>query len=148
MHGDDLTALGGRSELEWYEAGLREAFEIKVKGHLGEAEDCAKEVRVLNRIVRVDQHGIYYEADPRHVEMLLKALPMDSTVSTPGVKDDTIDYDAVLEDLIGQDAMHDAVDPNASSENLPVAAIRKLKSKYVSFADCIDSHFDIPDCEQ
>ena len=45
VHGDDLTALGGRSELEWYEAGLREAFEIKVKGHLGEAEVCAEVVR-------------------------------------------------------------------------------------------------------
>ena len=36
VHGDDFTALGGRRELQWYEDGLREAFDIKVKGHLGE----------------------------------------------------------------------------------------------------------------
>ena len=57
VHGDDFTALGGRRELLWYEDGLREAFEIKVKGHLGESPDCAKEVRVLNRIARIDEQG-------------------------------------------------------------------------------------------
>ena len=32
VHGDDFTALGARAELEWYEAGLRDAFEIKSEG--------------------------------------------------------------------------------------------------------------------
>ena len=70
----------------WYEQGLREAFEIKIKGKLGESADCDKEVRVLNRVVRINEDGLLYEADPRHVEMLCAALPLESTLSTPGVK--------------------------------------------------------------
>ena len=36
VHGDNFTALGGKIELEWYEAGLKDALEIKIKCHLGE----------------------------------------------------------------------------------------------------------------
>ena len=74
VHGDDFTCLGARDDLEYLEKGLAEVFELKLKGHLGEAPDCVKEVRVLNRIVRIDSHGVSYEADPRHVEMLVAAL--------------------------------------------------------------------------
>jgi hypothetical protein len=42
------------------------------------------------------------EADPRHAEMLMKALDLDGkdakSVSTPGVKAPEVDYDAVLGD--------------------------------------------------
>ena len=74
VHGDDFTALGARGDLLYLEDGLSKVFEIKIKGHLGEAEDCQKEVRVLNRIVRIDSEGVPYEADPRHVELLGQSL--------------------------------------------------------------------------
>ena len=36
VHGDDFTCLGTLENLAWYEAQMAEAFEIKVRGHLGE----------------------------------------------------------------------------------------------------------------
>ena len=47
-----------------YEAELSKYFDLKLKGRLGEAADCDHEVRVLNRIVRIDAEGVSYEADP------------------------------------------------------------------------------------
>ena len=73
IHGDDFTALADREQLLWYEAGLAKVFEIVVKGRLGGVPDCDKEVRVLNRVVRLDERGVRYEADPRHAEMRIKA---------------------------------------------------------------------------
>ena len=73
IHGDDFTALAAKDDLDWYEAQLSEVFELKIKGRLGEAERCDKEVRVLNRVIRLDKQGLLYEADPRHGEMLIQA---------------------------------------------------------------------------
>jgi hypothetical protein len=36
VHGDDFTALGTDEDLDWYESALKEAFEIKIRGRLGE----------------------------------------------------------------------------------------------------------------
>ena len=72
VHGDVFTALGTSAQLTWYEEELANAFEIKIKGRLGESPSCDKEVRVLNRIIRIDTDGIHIEADPRHSELLVK----------------------------------------------------------------------------
>ena len=42
--------------------------------------------------------GLAYEADPRHVELLARALGLEESrsVSTPGVKDNNVDQDATL----------------------------------------------------
>ena len=92
-----------------------------------------KETRVLNRIARIDQHGVCFEADPRHVERLLRALPIESSVNSPGTKDDDIDYDAVLEDLVQDEALHDDAQAPDQHGELPVATIRS--SKTVSFSE-------------
>ena len=68
VHGDDVTALGTDASLDAYEAGLAKYFELKIKGRLGLDAKDEKEMRVLNRIVRVDSSGLSYEADPRHAE--------------------------------------------------------------------------------
>ena len=96
VHGDDFTCLGTRADLEWYEGQMAEAFEIKVRGHLGESEGCEREIRVLNRILRLDEHGLYYEADPRHAELIVRALDIQAGQATPGAKDDDVDLDAIL----------------------------------------------------
>ena len=49
VHGDDFTALGTSEGLDAYEKGMQEAFECKLKGRLGTAENDCKEMRVLNR---------------------------------------------------------------------------------------------------
>ena len=52
----------------------------------GDPEDL-KEVKVLNRILRWTPEGITYEADPRHVEMLIKDFPpTGGSVKTAGIK--------------------------------------------------------------
>ena len=100
VHGDDFTALGSCEDIAWYEDGLAAKFEIKRRGHIGEGPGCVTEMRILNRIVRLTDHGLRYEADPRHAEMLVKALDLtdSKSVLTPGVKSssDQTNFDAQL----------------------------------------------------
>ena len=88
VHGDDFTALGTPTGLDKYERGMADSFECKFKGRLGHGPDDLKEMRVLNRIVRVTDSGLRYEADPRHAEMLARALTLENCrhMVTPGVK--------------------------------------------------------------
>ena len=64
------------------------AFQIKLKGRLGHDEHDLKEMRVLNRIVRIVSDGLLYEPDPRHIELLTKSMGLEGANSqmTPGVK--------------------------------------------------------------
>lgn len=54
----------------WVEAGLREAFEGKVKGRVRVSRD---EFRILNRIVRRTEAGYEWDADQCHVVLLVAA---------------------------------------------------------------------------
>ena len=65
------------NDLAWYADELSKNFEIKLKGYLGEEEGCVKEVRVLNRIVRLDETGLSYESDPRHIEIIARDMGLD-----------------------------------------------------------------------
>ena len=98
VHGDDFTALGSPKSLDLFELGMQKSFECKLKGRLGTGKDDLKEMRVLNRIIRVDETGLLYRADPRHAEMLIKAFGLSDSkpVVTPGVKtaiDEDVDPD-------------------------------------------------------
>ena len=88
VHGDDFTALGTDSALDTYEKELMRCFDVKLRGRLGEGPEDLREIRVLNRIVRVDSTGLVYEADPRHSELLVRSLGLEDTrfISTPGVR--------------------------------------------------------------
>ena len=67
------------------EVQLKRKYEIKTKW-LGPGPQHSQEVRVPNRIVTWEQEGIGYEADPRHVEVILEELGLNSCsiVGTPG----------------------------------------------------------------
>ena len=97
VHGDDFSALGTDAALDKYEKGLSQKFECKFRGRLGEDPKDMKEIRMLNRIIRITPTGLLYEADPRHAELLAKSMGLDDCkhVSTPGVKksfsDDVMD---------------------------------------------------------
>ena len=56
---------------------------------LGPEASDDKEVSILNRVVRWTKDCPLYEADPRHVEKLLREVDMGSCkeVITPGVKE-------------------------------------------------------------
>merc|ERR1739836_61195 len=68
---------------------MEEKYELTVEV-LGPDEGQSTEVRVLNRILRWAQHGIEYEADPRHVEIILKQLNIGEckAVTTPGTREE------------------------------------------------------------
>ena len=64
VHGDDMTCLGPIPALRWYEKQPAEAFEIKLKGILSEAPGCVREMRVLNRIVKLTSEGSHTRPTP------------------------------------------------------------------------------------
>ena len=87
-HGDDFTALGCRGDLDWYENHPASSFELGEQIRMGEAATDAKEARILNEMFRLTEHGLRFEADPRHAEHLQKSLNLSTckSVGTPGVK--------------------------------------------------------------
>jgi len=88
VHGDDFTFSGDDKALDVVEKKMQEAFLCKVEGRLGSATKDLKEARVLGRIIRWTKDGFKYEADPRHVEMLVRDLGVGEAkpLSSPGVK--------------------------------------------------------------
>ena len=98
VHGDDFTAIGSPEAWDNYEVGMQQPFGCKLKESLGVRPDDCNKMRVLNKIVRICDEGLRYEADPRHAEMLVKALGLStaSSVLTPTITEsnDSTDYDA------------------------------------------------------
>ena len=88
VHGDDFTVAGPCSSLNWFEDAMKAKYELTVGGRLGPGPADAKEVRVLNRIVRWTSKGIAYEADPRQVEKLRQEIELEGSngAATPGQK--------------------------------------------------------------
>ena len=96
VHGDDLTALGLKADLDWYEAQLAKCFKLKIRGRLG--EDCElKEMRILNRIITLTDEGVLYEADPRHHELMIRNLGLEhgKGAVTPGIKPVDLESEAM-----------------------------------------------------
>ena len=67
---------------------MQKSFECKLNSRLSTGPNDSKEMRLLNRIVRISDKGLLYEADPRHAEMLVKAFNIERTkgIITPAVK--------------------------------------------------------------
>ena len=70
--GDDFTAVGPKNELDWYEGELSKHYELTISPRLGPADEDAKEVRVLNRIIRWTDDAVEYEAGPRQCERFVE----------------------------------------------------------------------------
>ena len=68
---------------------LRKVWIAKTRATLGPEAGDDKEVSILNRVVRWCEDCLLYEADPRHVEKLLKEAGLENckSVTTPGVKE-------------------------------------------------------------
>ena len=137
VHGDDFTALGNSDGLDKFEKGMTETFECKLKGRLGTGDEDAKEMRVLNRIVRVTPDGLRYEADPRHAEMLIQAFKLEGSKSvvTPGVKSNAVEDDP------------DKLDHDVAKEIHAIVASMshwRHRPTRISFNDQVESHEVIP----
>ncbi len=65
---------------------MAETFDIQLRGILVEAPDCCRETTNLNRVLRLEDWGLAYEAGARHVELLREAMSDHKVdpVSTPG----------------------------------------------------------------
>jgi len=50
---------------------MREQYELTIKPRLGPGDGDAKEVIILNRIIRWKEQGLECEADPRQAEKLI-----------------------------------------------------------------------------
>ncbi len=68
VHGDDFTALGSKSSLDWLREVIQHRMEVKFKGRLERRRPGA--VRILSRIVTVASGGLEYEADERHAAII------------------------------------------------------------------------------
>ena len=69
---------------------------VKARAVLGPEHTDDQEISSLNRVVRWTKDCLLYEADPRHVEKLLREADMESCKSliTPGVKEVTSSSEA------------------------------------------------------
>ena len=89
VHGDDFTFLGEDADLDWIQTALAQKFGIKVRGSLGDGPGDVQEMRILSRVVQWTKHGITYEADQRHAEIIIKQFNLiaANSVVAAGEKD-------------------------------------------------------------
>lgn len=79
-------------------------IQCTLKGRLGREPGDLAEMRVLNRVVRVVPTGLRYEPDPRHAELLIRALNLEGgkPSTAPGSKipfDEVVRVPGELEDI-------------------------------------------------
>ena len=79
VHGDDFVATGLGDQLSWLSTYLQSCFEVKVRATLGEEQRDEKEVVMLGRLVRWTPEGVEMEADPKHRDLVLRALALDDS---------------------------------------------------------------------
>ena len=90
MHGDDHVSIGRLSFLNLLEECLESKYQIKTQ-MLGFGNGKVNEVKILNRIVRLDQQqGIKYEVDSRHVGAIIEKVGLNEAkaVATPGAREE------------------------------------------------------------
>ena len=107
VHGDDFTLLADEDKLDWFRREISKKLEVKFRGRNGPDSGDDKSIRVLSRVVTWTIKGIKYEADQRHVEIILKQLSLEEAskpVSTPGIKQDGPEDPADAEELGKQEA--------------------------------------------
>ena len=100
VHGDAFTAMGKERDLLWFRQQIKAIFGVKFRGMIGPEEKDEKEMNILNRKVRWASTGIEFQADVRHVEIVLSQVGLDENskaVTTPCPDKEEID-ETPLED--------------------------------------------------
>lgn len=77
VHGDAFTVSGPESQLQWIAEVFKHKYKTKIRGVLGPDAHDMKAITILNRIVEWKDDAIYLEADPRHVDMIIKELGLE-----------------------------------------------------------------------
>jgi hypothetical protein len=74
--GDHFVSTSFGRDLNWLKEYLEARF--KIKTHVvGTSTDEEPKLRVLNRVIRVDDEGWHYEDDQRHCELILRGLRLE-----------------------------------------------------------------------
>jgi len=74
VYGDDFTILGEEKDLDWFRKEMVKRYEVEFKARLGGTAQDDKAVFLLNRPIEWTAEGMTYEADQRHVEIILRDL--------------------------------------------------------------------------
>ena len=87
VHGDDFVAVGQEEYVVEAEKALKSKYKIKTET-LGLGEKDVREVNILNKVIRIDKDGLELEADPRHIELIVRELGLEGCrpSKTPGSK--------------------------------------------------------------
>ena len=122
VHGDDFVVAGPLASIKWMNVHMRAKYEIKTE-IIGPEKECAKELKILGRIMRWTDHGFEYEPDQRHAEMIVKELGLCSArvVATPGTKDER------QHDLV--DAVEDEYDKELEMDRIAATKYRGLAAR-------------------
>ena len=87
VHGDDFVSTGDDEGLRLLRGRLEARFKVTTKlvGHKLEGE-MTFEASVLNRVVRATEDGWEYEADQRHIDLLISGMGLEGAkaVTAPG----------------------------------------------------------------
>ena len=75
--GDDFPALGTDASIDKYEHATNDAFEVELKGKLGEETHDATEVKILSRTVGFSPEGLVYGTDSRHAGLHANGLEFE-----------------------------------------------------------------------
>ena len=106
VHGDDFIVAGCGDDLDWLSHKLNEKLELVQKARLGPGYDS--EATELNRCVAYNDSGLTWEADPRHAELAVAELGLESArpqTSPGGAKPSRpLDHEELEPD--GQKACH------------------------------------------
>ena len=88
VHGDDFFCLADDEGHAYVDKALKERYEYRCDGHIGPNHD--NQMVVLNRLICYEPETgkVTYEADPRHVEALVRELNLETAkaVRTPAEK--------------------------------------------------------------
>ena len=85
IHGDDLVFTGPRVEFDALAAFISKSWELDIKGCLGR-DGNKRDLRILGRLLSFHQGTYQMEADPRHVDILIRSFDVQKSCVAPGVK--------------------------------------------------------------
>ena len=98
VHVDDFLCLANSKEMKWLEESLAKNFLLK-KEILGPGATETRTVNYLGREIRWTNEGLEYEADSKHVQILLQERQMTGCrgVVSPGIKEVSTDDEEPLD---------------------------------------------------
>ena len=78
-HGDDFCVVARQKQLQTLGQVLEKRFEVKQTGHIGFSASDAKELKILNRTIKIDvlNDEMTLEADTKLVENALESMKLN-----------------------------------------------------------------------